>query len=80
MLEGDTATLKKLELKERAMIGLTSLLQIPGGPDYGTVTLDNYAVLTTNDKLILCSNTLGSGILQQRGKSSQLIGNVIIKN
>ena len=80
MLEGDTATLKKLELKERAMIGLTSHLQIPGGPDYGTVTLDTYAVLSTNDKLILCSNTLGTGSLQQRGKSSQLIGIVIIKN
>lgn len=80
MLEGDTATLKKLVLTSGAMIGLSTALQIPGGPNPGMVSLDAYAVLTTNDKLILCSNSQGSASLQQHGKSSQLIGNVINKN
>lgn len=80
MLEGDTATLKKLVLTGGAMIGLSCALQIPGGPDPGSVTLDSFAVLTTNDKLILCSNAQGSASLQQRGKSSQIIGSVINKN
>lgn len=80
LLEGDTATLKKLVLTGGAMIGLSTALQIPGGPDPGSVTLDSFAVLTTNDKLILCSNAQGAASLQQRGKSSQLIGSVINKN
>lgn len=79
MLEGDTATLKKLVLTPGAMVGLNSVLQIPGGPDPGTVTLASFAVLTTNDKLILCSNAQGTASLQQLGKSSQLIGSVINK-
>ena len=79
MLEGDTATLKKLVLTSGAMIGLSTALQIPGGPNPGMVSLDAYAVLTTNDKLILCSNAQGSASLQQLGKSSQLIGAVINK-
>jgi hypothetical protein len=80
MLEGDTATLKKLVLTSGAMIGLSTALQIPGGPDPGIVILESFAVLTTNDKLILFSNAQGAAILQQRGKSSQLIGSVINKN
>ena len=79
MLEGDTATLKKLVLTSGAMIGLNSALQIPGGPDPGIVRLESYAVLTTNDKLILCSNAQGTAILQQLGSASQLIGNVLNK-
>lgn len=79
MLEGDTATLKKLVLTSGAMIGLNSALQIPGGPDPGIVRLESYAVLTTNDKLILCSNVQGTAILQQLGRASQLIGNVLNK-
>lgn len=80
MLEGDTASLKKLVLTTGAMIGLSTALQIPGGPNPGTVTLDSFAVLTTNNKLILCSNAQGAASLQQLGKSSQLIGSVINKN
>lgn len=80
MLEGDTATLKKLVLTSGAMIGLSTTLQIPGGPNPGMVSLDAFAVLTTNNKLILCSNAQGSASLQQHGKSSQLIGSVINKN
>ncbi|HQR91704.1 MAG: hypothetical protein B7Y69_11115 [Sphingobacteriia bacterium 35-40-8] len=80
MLEGDTASLKKLVLSPGAMIGLSIPLQIPGGPMPGSVTLDSYAVLTTNNKLILCSNAQGAASLQQLGTSSQLIGQVIMKN
>jgi hypothetical protein len=80
MLEGDTASLKKLVLSPGAMIGLSIPLQIPGGPMPGRVTLDSYAVLTTNNKLILCSNAQGAASLQQLGTSSQLIGQVIMKN
>lgn len=79
MLDGDTATLKKLTLKGGAMIGLKSALQIPGGSDPGTVVLESFAVLTTNDKLILCSNAQGAASLQQLGRSSQIIGNLINK-
>jgi hypothetical protein len=79
MLEGDTATLKKLILTEGAMIGLASPLQIPGGPDPGAVILNPFAVLTSNDKLILCSNPQGTASFL-RGKSAQLVGSLITKN
>ncbi len=80
MLEGDTATLKNLILTNGAMIGLASPLQIPGGSNPGLVRLDAFAVLTTNNNLILCSNSFGAASLQQLGKSAQLIGSVITKN
>ncbi len=80
VLEGDTASLKKLVLTNGAMIGLNTPLQIPAGPNPGIVTLDPFAVLTTNGKLILCSNAQGAAILQQRGKSSQLIGAILTKH